>query len=44
MKVLALGANVTKVADAGKFIKTSGWKLRVNLGDTVIHTWAGYNQ
>jgi UDP-glucose 4-epimerase len=32
------------VADAGKFMKASGWQPRFNLEDIVTHAWAWYNQ
>jgi UDP-glucose 4-epimerase len=32
------------VADAGKFMKASGWQPRFNLEDIVTHAWSWYNQ
>jgi UDP-glucose 4-epimerase len=32
------------VADAGKFMKASGWQPRFNLKDIVNHAWAWYNR
>jgi UDP-glucose 4-epimerase len=31
-------------ADAGKFIKVSGWKPKFDLNDMITHAWDWYNK